>query len=97
LRKWIQSGDYVLVREDEKRGKKFYNVGEVAKVGESEVQVRYFKRVAPFQKYVATKASYQFEKRQVAKKLPKPEPTGQTERQAGHFNFAIDMSVYNVL
>ena len=93
----IQSGEFVLVMEDEKRGKKFYSVGEVNKVGESEVEARYFTKVAPFQKYVAIKASYQFEKWQVAKKLPHPEPTGQTERQAGQFIFLIDMSVYNVL
>ena len=44
----IQSGDFILVMEDEKRGKKFYSIGEVVKVDESEIEVCYINRVAPF-------------------------------------------------
>ncbi|KAK2726778.1 hypothetical protein QYM36_007578 [Artemia franciscana] len=78
----IQSGDIVLVMEDEKRGKKFSVSEKLLKSVRAPFQNCSFSRVAPFQKYVAKKASYQFEKWQVAKKMPNLEPTGQTERRA---------------
>lgn len=89
----LSQGDFVVIKEGVSKGTIFFSVGEILSVAENDTDVQYYKHVPSF-KFVRTEEHYVFNKKQVYRKLPLPEPTALDERNSCFLKFPCDLSFF---